>query len=609
MAPKQPVAGPSRTKASSVQAPPPSPSVSAFSPSGSLYACAQPVLGAADKISVWDVTSDRVIAEFELEGAAKATTVNWSSISGAGPSKKKRRKSEPNAVSEEALVVTTGSGSLLAFSPRRGERIRQLDIGFVTAGTCTDHGNLFATSKELLYLDADLFEITARFQLQQTNVTALSILPTSTREKLHVLIGASSTIIHLHLDLSTNKIAYSGSPLPVSTTSVSSIHPRQPSKAGSSFLVVSQDDRTVSQYTLPSPTSPAKLSYRYATPTLSPVHSCTLSPTLLSVTHYSGEVSLFDLPTELDLVRPKSGQSSTVRIVSGKQEQLATLCGTTFPDEGVLICGRLLGGGRIKWLRATYELPEGGIAAETVVKADAQELIANGTTDNVQTQRFAAPAAIEVPAQDNTEPTSTLPADVDMADLTLGERLLALPNGDTEKAAPKVDGPVNAASLTRLLVQALHTSDPALLNLVLTHRDPVLIRNTIRKLPPTMALPLLKACIERLGQGKGVNSRGGGRGVGQNEQQARGTIQWVKGCLIERSAMLQTVSGTSSSLRAIPSSVERLEERGETECEDNWNGIRVCGIIPGAVSGWCPRSRGCTALKHDGRTFQPHLLF
>ena len=137
-----------------------------------------------------------------------------------------------------------------------------------------------------------------------------------------------------------------------------------------------------------------------------------------------------------------------------------------------------------------------------------------------------------------------------MADLSLGERLLALPNGEApagEIAKPNgtaatVTGPVNAASLTRLLVQALHTSDPALLTLCLSHRDPVLIRNTIRKMPAQMALPLLKACVERLGQGKRSNKRGGGRGGAQSEQHARGTVEWVKGVLVERGSILMTVS-------------------------------------------------------------------
>ena len=160
-------------------------------------------------------------------------------------------------------------------------------------------------------------------------------------------------------------------------------------------------------------------------------------------------------------------------------------------------------------------------------------------------QRYSAPATnVEAPATED-EPAAALPADVDQADLSLGERLLALPNGDapaSKVAAPALDGPVNAASLTRLLVQALHTSDPALLTLCLSHRDPVLIRNTIRKMPTQLALPLLKACVERLGQGKAAGRRGGGRGVAANEQQGRGTVEWVKGVLVELGSILMTAS-------------------------------------------------------------------
>jgi U3 small nucleolar RNA-associated protein 5 len=130
-----------------------------------------------------------------------------------------------------------------------------------------------------------------------------------------------------------------------------------------------------------------------------------------------------------------------------------------------------------------------------------------------------------------------------MADLSLGERLLAVPNGQVNGDSKKsTEGPANAASLTRLLVQALHTSDPALLTLCLSHRDPTLIRNTIRKMPAQLALPLLKACVERLGQGKNINRRGGGRGSAQSEQHARGTVEWVKGVLVERGSILMTVS-------------------------------------------------------------------
>ena len=244
-----------------------------------------------------------------------------------------------------------------------------------------------------------------------------------------------------------------------------------------------------------------------------------------------------------------------MKLLEGKADQLSRLARIDFSDvAGSLLCGRIAGAGRVKWQSASYELPEGGIRPSTIVKVEAQDLVgkANGTASN--TQRYHAPTEVaEMPDADIDEaPASTLPTDVDMADLSLGERLLALPNGNVQangNVDQKSEGPANAASLTRLLVQALHTSDPALLTLCLSHRDPTLIRNTIRKMPAQMALPLLKACVERLGQGKHTNRRGGGRGSAQSEQHARGTVEWVKGVLVERGSILMTVSRTPSMLR------------------------------------------------------------
>ena len=165
-----------------------------------------------------------------------------------------------------------------------------------------------------------------------------------------------------------------------------------------------------------------------------------------------------------------------------------------------------------------------------------------------------------------------LPVEGDLADLTLGERLAVLepdhaPSGArSERRARKPDGgdaddveeeeeegqdggqklgPQSTQSLTRLLLQALHTSDPSLLTLILTspqNSTPGMIRNTIRKLPASMALPLLKACVERLGKGRGFERRGGGRGGGLSGKEGGCVVAWIRGVLVERGSILMTVS-------------------------------------------------------------------
>ncbi|WOO81032.1 WD repeat-containing protein 43 [Vanrija pseudolonga] len=562
---RQPVAGPSRHKASAAQVPPPPPTVSGFNPSRTHFAMALPILGSADKVQVWDIAADAVVAEWEVPNASKVTAVVWASAASGAARKRRKRKSLGGADGgeEDVLLVATNKGdssSLVVYTPIKGEVLRTIPLSAkATAAWSDEHGVIIATASNLLVLGRDIATVAHTFALPSTASapSAVALLPTSSVETLHVVV-ANASVVALHLSLESSSISHTSSPLPVSTTSVTSLEPLPLTQQGASFLVVSEDDRTVSQYTLASPTVTAKLSFRYASPTVSPAHSLAVSSELLSVLHFSGEISLFPLPSEVDLSRPKSdSKPTTVKLVEGKDERTAHIARAEFaPSSDALLCGRLAGGGRVKWYRAVYELPEGGLRPSVVVKCDAQDLVASQAGANGSTlQRYSAPANVVQAGGDEgeAEPAAALPTDVDMADLSLGERLLAAPvqaNGEAATSAA-LNGPVNAASLTRLLVQALHTSDPALLTLCLSHRDPVLIRNTVRKLPSQLALPLLKACVERLSQGKGANRRGGGRGNMQNEQQGRGTVEWVKGVLIERGNILMTMPSLPAQLATL----------------------------------------------------------
>lgn len=150
--------------------------------------------------------------------------------------------------------------------------------------------------------------------------------------------------------------------------------------------------------------------------------------------------------------------------------------------------------------------------------------------------------------------------DADLAELSLGQRLTAvqgaaargadsesgseaegaaIPNGKLAKDAP-VDA-VPASSLTRTLIQALHSSDTRLLETCLAHSEATLIRNTVRRLPPQLAVPLVTACVERLGRGaRGNNMKGGGGGA--SSQRGTSLINWVKAVLTAHSGHLMTVS-------------------------------------------------------------------
>jgi len=144
---------------------------------------------------------------------------------------------------------------------------------------------------------------------------------------------------------------------------------------------------------------------------------------------------------------------------------------------------------------------------------------------------------------------------VDLAELSLGQRLKAVEHtadsGEEDKPAngksrskksARADVssiPVN--SLTRTLIQALHSSDSRLLEMCLAHSDATLIQNTVQRLPPQLTVPLISACVERLGRGsRAANMKGGGGGA--SSQRGMGLITWIKTVLAVHAGHLMAVS-------------------------------------------------------------------
>ena len=104
----------------------------------------------------------------------------------------------------------------------------------------------------------------------------------------------------------------------------------------------------------------------------------------------------------------------------------------------------------------------------------------------------------------------------------------------------------------------------------MAHGDVALIRNTVLRLPPTLCVPLLQACVERLGRGA-RGEKGGGAGA--SAQRGTSLIRWVRAVLVVHSGFLMTVgcslvqlmadSLTSKSLK-IPDLVARLSSLHST---------------------------------------------
>ena len=66
--------------------------------------------------------------------------------------------------------------------------------------------------------------------------------------------------------------------------------------------------------------------------------------------------------------------------------------------------------------------------------------------------------------------------------------------------------------------------------------------NTVKRVPPQLAIVLLDVCVERLGRGrKGNAGVGKGRGAGVSSQRGTGLVQWVKSVLVVHGGSLMSV--------------------------------------------------------------------
>ncbi|KAL9715986.1 Small subunit (SSU) processome component [Leucoagaricus gongylophorus] len=200
---------------------------------------------------------------------------------------------------------------------------------------------------------------------------------------------------------------------------------------------------------------------------------------------------------------------------------------------------------------------------------------------------IAIGSGVELGHDENMDETIVRDIDGDLrvghAELSLGQRLATVVDAGAHRSSDSEDGGDNptksrsvkkkskaelhvvpANSLTRTLIQALHSADTRLTETCLAHSNADLIRNTVKRLPPQLAIPLLNACVERLGRGaRGQNMKGGGGGA--SAQRGMTMVTWIKTVLTVHTGHLMTVpdlvarlSGLHATLTARLALQERL---------------------------------------------------
>ncbi len=323
------LSGPVHNTGSSAHPAPPPPALTAFNPARSLYAAVSVNhVGASgrERLRVWDVQADGVLAEWELgaemvaEGRSDAAvrSVLWLAAgSGEGPSdthasKKKRRHSKGGDASAAAAGTSASGADVLVVSQKKmvGFRTSQSKPAFQWS-VPTQQGEQVAAA---LYIPA---QNAVALALEKSGLAIVSLAdgsvvltvkyPTnSTAPSCMALVGAEDTSDALTLVLANTAVATLTLSLPLSSTSSTAFSPPQniaiaPLRfalpVGPAQLLTAEEGARTASLWMVEKDAQLQLAANIPLPTDAPVHNAALSSDAARVALLasSGEVSVFSL--------------------------------------------------------------------------------------------------------------------------------------------------------------------------------------------------------------------------------------------------------------------------------------------------------------------------
>ncbi|KIJ45722.1 hypothetical protein M422DRAFT_251023 [Sphaerobolus stellatus SS14] len=568
-----------------------------FSPDASLFAL---LAQAVDKhrIRVFDATTASPVVEHTLD--TRATSTQWLNLalvveeekSGAPTKKRKKEWNAALAAVEEnplaLLCVGLVNGSVAIFSAKHARIVRTLThpssltpIHALSAGARPSQ--LWSSSSDgtLRLWNVVTNELLGSWKAEGVPYSALAPRPGHVSNDETQLLVANHAVRLLSFRTSksvsetekpSEKASFTGHASNVNSLDWDKAHPTR-------FVSTATGDRVVNLWRAPEAPStqgsvaaniPLDSVVRHAS-----ISSTDARSTLLTLSA-SGKVSLFELPpdTKSPAKVPTLSPRSTITAPSRKGEEDVQVVAATFLlQEGRVRVARLKGGLKPIFDDVQYIDDAGNFISKTTLTKDVSAALAAAAeaTKGVVQRRYVEArttvgSGIHLGLDKDDFPTTVEgELDVDLAELSLGQRMTALSGGDNamevdddesgsdsgQKSKPRGKSRsgkekdesslrIPANSLARTLVQALHSSDTGLLETCLLHTDEKIIMNTVRRLPPQLAVPLLNACVDRLGRGPRAN-QGKATGGGASSQRGTGLVKWVRAVLVVHTAYLMTL--------------------------------------------------------------------
>lgn len=496
-------------------------------------------------------------------------------------------------VSTEVAVLGLSDGSISFFSPSHARVLRTLShpssstpILAVAAAEGPNPFTVWSSSEDgtVRCWDIQKNEVLESWKTEdRIPYTSLSVKPTGEDGRTDLLAAHHNIRLLSHVADSTN-IAASKKPAQVASYTGHASSITLTAWAGSQtpperFVSMAEGDRYLYVWDVESGTSTdGKAAASIPLDSDARTFSFSKSSQTLATLSASGKISIYPIPEELSPPANTSRVShklptilprSNITAVSKNSASSAPLVNVTFSstDASSITVARLAKGVRpvfnsIKFIDAAGHY----ISDIQLDEVDVSTL--KDATTTTTSQRYSESSAAVVGTGTGIGPNEADDdiamrdvdgnLEVDLAELSLGQRLTAVdgpaegesddsdngnsPRKSSSKAKAKASSAnvVPANSLTRTLIQALHSSDARLLETCLAHSDPTLIQNTVRRLPPQLAVPLITACTERLGRGgRAANMKGGGGGA--SAQRGTGLVIWIKTVLAVHAGHLMTI--------------------------------------------------------------------
>ncbi|KAJ4499297.1 hypothetical protein C8R41DRAFT_864073 [Lentinula lateritia] len=563
--------------------------LSSFSSKGDFFAYLSLAID-KHRLRIYDPATGQSVAE-HIVNSARVSSLSWHYLStvisstGLPPSKKKRRKSQASedaqSGSTQTVALGLSDGSVVFFSPTHGRVLSTLSHPSSTSAILSLVGEEHSRDGSSNVWTSGADGVIRLWNVHRNEMrgswknddripyTSMALRSLPDNENPELLVAHHSIRL---LSIESNLANQKPKDLASFTGHASSIKMLQWDTSASPcrrFVSMAENDRVISLWDLTTSKMVASVQLdsdaRYI--------SLSASTSTLLTLAASGKVSVYPIPDEV--VPPASSNRTQHKIPTllprstlfvsskGNSSHLVASSFVEGSSRSIRVV-RIVGGIRPVFNVLDCQDDDGNFIPEVVIpdiSLDTMPESRQGVPNKRYTESLAAiGSGINLGQDEDLDNLDVQNVeghlDVDIAELSLGQRLTAVSGADDvqgdsdsepssnkkQKSKSTQDGlsVVPAASLTRTLIQALHSSDSRLMETCLAHSDTTLIRNTVRRLPPQLAVPLITACVERLGRGaRAGNMKGGGGGA--SSQRGTGLLIWVKTVLSVHGGHLMTM--------------------------------------------------------------------